>query len=152
MRRQSSILLWVVMMATTAMAGASPADNLEGMQFAEGQLWSIKSASPTTTKVIVGRKEQWQGRVAIHVSLVDVPLPVHLGSAGGTTTIVHMPFDEAALAASVNKLLGTDASPAPGFEDGYRHWQSAQGGIFTIGVSEAVETIFVTLEHGQTPQ
>lgn len=59
--------------------------------------------------------------------------------------VSHLPFDEAALAASVDQLLRTDFSPDSNFVDGYRQWQSAKGGIFTISVAQAIEIVFDTV-------
>ncbi len=42
--------------------------------FAPGQEWSIKSTSPTTAKVVIGRVEAWQNTVCVSVSIVDVPI------------------------------------------------------------------------------
>jgi hypothetical protein len=57
-----------------------------------------------------------------------------------------MPFEELALTASVDRLLTTAGSSAPGFETGYAQWQSAKGGIYTISVSKAVEIMFEALK------
>lgn len=56
-----------------------------------------------------------------------------------------MPFERAALAASVDRLIGTGAAPDPEFENGYRQWKDAEGGVFTIGVPEAIEAALQTL-------
>jgi hypothetical protein len=109
-------------------------------------VWSVKSATPTSAKVVIVRVEPWNGTRAIHVSIVDIPIPPDLPGAGGTTTIGHMPFDETALAASVDRLLGTGGSAAPNFEAGYQQWASAKGGIFTIGVPEAIEAAFEAMK------
>lgn len=60
-----------------AVAILSAFTQYEGManeqpEFASGQVWSIKSEVPTTTKVIIGRMEQWNSSIAVQVSLIDV--------------------------------------------------------------------------------
>ncbi len=118
--------------------------------FAPGQVWSIKSASTTTTKVIIGRVESWNGKVAVHVSIIDIPIPQGAPGAGGITRIDHMPFDKSALAASVSQLLATGVSPAPNFENGYEQWRSdKRAGIYTVGVLQAVEMMFEALSRGR---
>ena len=146
MFRSTLLLLWITTILSVS-ADFAQAANIPKLNFAPGQMWSIKSATPTTTKVIIGRREEWGGKIAVHVSVIDVPIPSDMPGAGRTTTVHHMPFDEAALAASVDQLLVTDASPAPNFESGYAQWQSADGGIYTINVSKAVEILFDTLRQ-----
>ena len=113
-----------------------------------GQMWSIKSASHTTAKIIIGRIEPWNGKVAVHVSIVDIPIPRGMHGAGGVTRIDHVPFEKAALAASVDKLLENDMSTAPDFESGYQQWHSdKRAGIYTISVSQAIELMFESLNR-----
>ncbi len=98
-------------------------------------MWSIKSSAPTTAKVVIGRIEPWADKTVVHISVIDVPVPSCLHVAAKTTTIGHMPFEKSALSASLDKLLSMHASPDPAFEDGYKQWQAAKGGIFTIDES-----------------
>ena len=114
-----------------------------------GQVWSIKSDTPNSARVIVGRIEPFNGRVAVSVSIVDVPVP---GSAsGGVMAISHMPFDQDALEASLDQLLADGASPDPNFEAGYQQWRSAHGGIFTISVQQAIEIALGMLPPNARP-
>jgi hypothetical protein len=117
--------------------------------FAPGQEWSIKSTSPTTAKVVIGRVEAWQNTVCVSVSIVDVPIPQDMPGAGGTTQVAHVPFEKAALVASVDQLLATNVSPDPNFESGYKQWQDAKGGIFTISAEKAIEIVFQTINQRQ---
>ncbi len=121
-----------------------------GPAFAAGQIWSIKSTSPTTAKVVIDRIEPWHQKVVVHVSLIDVPIPQGAPGTGGTTVIGHMPFEESALAASVDRLLGTGASPPSSFENGYKNWQDAMGGVFTISVEKAIEFTFQAITRRRT--
>jgi hypothetical protein len=114
---------------------------------AAGQEWSIKSASPTTAKVIIDRLEPWLEKVVVHVSVVDVPIPQGMVGAGGTTAITHMPFEQSALATSLERLVATGVSPPSSFEDGYKHWQDAKGGIFTLSVEKAIEVTFQAINR-----
>ncbi len=119
------------------------------INFVAGQEWSIKSASPTTAKVIIGRVEPWRDKVSVSVSIVDIPIPQGDPGAGGVTQIAHIPFDKTALAASVDQKLSDHVSPAPQFENGYEQWKSAKGGIFTIRVEKAIEVMFQTVNRGR---
>jgi hypothetical protein len=118
--------------------------------FATGQEWSIKSASPTTAKVVIGRVEKWRDKIAVHVSVIDIPIPQGTPGTGAVTQIAHIPFDKLVLAASVDQLLATDVAPAPSFESGYKQWQDAKGGIFTISVEKAIQIMFQTVNRRAT--
>lgn len=125
------------------------ADNIPVPKFSPGQEWSVKSASSTTAKVIIGRVEPWGNTVSVSVSIVDIPIPQGLSGTGGVTQIAHVPFDKAALAASVDRLLATGISPAPSFESGYKQWRDAKGGIYAISVEKAIEIMFQTINRRQ---
>jgi hypothetical protein len=105
-------------------------------KFSVGQEWSIKSSPPTTAKVVIDRIEPWRDKIAIHVSIIDIP------SSGydriRVTRIDHIPFERSALAASVDELLATGVVPPLNFEAGYNQWKEANGGIFTIPVAQAI--------------
>ena len=136
----------MVSLIAAVSAGAVIADTPKP-EFAPGQVWSINSAQPTTTKVVIGRVEAWNGKTAVHVSLTDVLVPSGASNAGARITVGHMPFEQSALAASVDQVLATGVAPPAGFEAGYREWQSHNGGIFTIGVPKAVDVLFETLKR-----
>lgn len=109
------------------------------------QVWSIKSVEPTTTKVVIGRIEEWNDKHAVHVSLLSVPAPPGLVTPDGTMTVGHMPFEMSAIVGSVDQLLESDIAPAAEFEEGYNVWKSEKGGIYTIGVVQAVDLLSETL-------
>jgi hypothetical protein len=116
----------VLLKANDSHAGKSSA-------FVAGQEWSIKSETPTTAKVIIDRVEGWRDKTVVHISIVDIP-------ATQFTRIDHLPFEESALAASVDKLLLTGVSPPAYFEAGYQQWKDHNGGIYTITIMELLNT------------
>jgi hypothetical protein len=105
---------------------------------AEGQEWSIKSASPTTAKIVIDRIESWKNQTVIHVSIIDIPASSSELGANHVTRIDHIPFEQTALAASVDKLLSTGIAPPPNFEIGYKQWKENNGGIYTISVMQVL--------------
>src|SRR5690349_6023482 len=104
---RTRLLALLVILVSAATPVWPETANTAKPEFAPGQVWSIKAASPTTTKVVIGRVEPWNGRVAISISLIDVPMPAGALGPGGLTTIHHMPFEQSALSASVDRLLAT---------------------------------------------
>jgi len=121
-----------------AAAFAQPPD------LAVGQDWSIKGAA--TARVIIGRIEPWPGgRTAVSVSIVDIP------TDHGPTTFAHAPFEKAAIVASLDRLLATNVPLPSAFEQGYQTWKSANGGIFTISVSQAIAMTLGTIRPAAPP-
>jgi hypothetical protein len=149
---RSFLPILTAVIALIAMAAFGQTVGPQSSALAPGQMWSIKSASPTTTKVIIGRLEDWNGKSAVHVALVDVPVPAGVPGAGGVIGVGHMPFEQSTLAASLNEMISTGASPGPNFENGYAQWQAARGGIYTISVADAVSTLFEALAKGRPAQ
>jgi hypothetical protein len=143
------ILLPALAIVSVAFTGCAQTASAPTSDLAPGQEWSIKSASLTTAKVIIGRVEPWRDTVAVSVSIVDIPIRQGEPGAGGVTQIAHIPFEKSALTASIDRLLATGVSPAPSFESGYKQWQDAKGGIFTIGVEKAIEIMFQTINQRQ---
>lgn len=104
---------------------------------AVGQEWLIKSTHPGTAKVIIGRIEPWRDKVAVHVSIVDLPAPQEAGALR-ISQIAHAPFEKSALAASLNKLIATGVPPAENFDSGYQQWKENKGGIYTVPIAQAL--------------
>jgi len=123
---------------------ALPARAADAVAFKVGQMWTIKNSA---IRIVIGRIEPFlPNKTAIHVSVLDVPCP---RAAGCTTTVVaHAPFDEAALAASVDQKVSDSAPVADAFESGYAQWKTAKGGVFTIPVSELPNLLFKALGSG----
>jgi hypothetical protein len=109
---------------------------------AVGQMWQATSSAGPDVKVIIGRIEPWGDKIAVHVSLSDVQIPTGLPNAGQTMEFAHLPFDGDTLAASLGRLVAESVPPNRNFESGYRQWQSARGGVFTVSVDEAIEFVF----------
>jgi hypothetical protein len=105
--------------------------------FAEGQEWSAKSSTQSAAKVIIGRIEPWRNKIAVHVSIVDIPASQEMGALH-ISEIAHIPFEESALAASVDKIIATGVAPARDFDSGYKQWKEHNGGIFTVPIAEAM--------------
>ncbi len=118
---------------TASLVGGSTA----GAGFVVGQEWSIKSSSGSIAKVIIGRIEPWRDKIAVHVSIVDIPVSQETGGIP-IREIAHIPFEESALVASVDKLIATGVPPARDFDGGYKQWKENNGGIFTVPFAEAM--------------
>lgn len=146
MLSRKTFLLSLLTLGLSASAGAASKKG-QDPDLAPGQMWSIKSDVPTTAKIIVGRIETLNGKVTIHVSVVDIPIP--RGAPEGLRFVDHMPFEQSALVASLNQPLATGVPTAPNFEVGYAKWRSANGGIFTVSVSQAIKLMLDSAVRGR---
>lgn len=127
---------YVLIALLTLFSGMAAAD--EPAELAEGQVWTLEDPEYTTVRVVIGRIEPFiGGGTAVHISLLG--LPPSAGIAGGR--MPHLPFDHAALRASLGELVGEDQDPHPVFEEGYGIWAEDEGGVFTISVGELIEII-----------
>lgn len=127
-------------LATVAVAHAA-----DGPDFKVGQMWTVKNSD---IKIVIGRIEPFPGdRTVISISAFDIPCPPGFGCT--TTVLAHAPFDSKTLAASVDKLVSTDAQLAPQFEEGYQTWKAAHAGAFTVPVSELPDMAFRTIQQGK---
>jgi hypothetical protein len=104
-----------------------------------GQVWTIQNAPSEATRVWIGRIEAFgNADTAVHITLYDLP---RIGGFGGEVS--HLPFDEATLRRSLDTLIASDQPNRPNFEMGYDNWKDAEGGVFTITVSEVYETVLL---------
>ena len=109
-------------------------------RFRAGQVWAFKTPpeQPDAKLTILRVENDGQGRTIVHIAISGVSF------ADGQTTIPHLPFDEAAIEQSVT-TLERESGPVPDFAEGYRMWHEAftagKGGVFTISVAEAFETV-----------
>lgn len=95
--------------------------------FAVGQRWAFATEAGSGTFVI-GRIDSGE-LPAIHVSIES---PRSVG---------HVPFAPEVLAASVTEFLATDAPVSDNFANGVAYWEEAEGSVFTLSVSDALEVI-----------
>ncbi len=130
----------IAALAASLVVAGTPSWAAPAPEIAAGQEWSVKADPTSAIKVVIGRIEPWGAKMAVHVSLLNVPVPP-CGSRPLTMTVGHMPFDRDALARSVDALLDSNVAPAKDFEAGYQQWKSARGGIFSISVSDAASLV-----------
>jgi hypothetical protein len=140
-----ALAAWVVSFIAHADPAGTPRPD-----FAVGQMWSIKSAGPTTAKVVVGRIETWNGMTAIHVSLIDIPVPRDTEGRGKLITIDHVPFKGSALASSVDQLVAIEVEPPSGFERGYQSWRKDKNAnVFDVSVPQVITLMLETIIRGR---
>jgi hypothetical protein len=131
MSRLAAILFASAIALSAAQAADKPA-------FQAGQMWTVKGSD---IRIVVGRVEPFaKDKTAVSITVLSVPCPAQAGCK--TTVVAHAPFDADTLAGSVDRLVATDASTAPQFEQGYANWKQAHGGVFTVPVSQLPDLLF----------
>jgi hypothetical protein len=122
------------------------------------------AAAPTSSKFHAGqtcdfKTPQGQPNAKLTILRVEdggkVGTIVHVALSGvsygdGHTSIPHLPFAESAIEQSVT-ALERESGPVPDFAEGYRMWREAfdagKGGIFSISVADAFETVTGALRN-----
>jgi hypothetical protein len=132
--------------ALALMAGAAVAQEAPA-PFAVGQVWTLKGA-PDGSRFTVMQIDIIAGETVVHGSPSGFP-PVVLKDSVVLVSGGHMPFSEDAVRRSVDGLERSDASVTATFRSGYDQWKSANGGVFTITIPEAVAYAKDTFLAGQ---
>jgi hypothetical protein len=112
---------------------------------APGQAWSFAGAPSEKARVVIGALDAVGDTDIVHVALVDVPPPPEMNLGRDAVTVSHMPFDRAAIEASLESYLGEEAAPEE-FENGRADWKAAldagEAGVFTITLAQALEAFY----------
>ena len=110
-----------------------------------GQVWTYdhRESEDASHLVILQIDKDPKLGTIVHVSIDGVSLRNPQVTGGVTHQIGHLPFSKDAKDRSVRDLVSS--RPLPDFQEGYSAWREAyensQGGIFTITVGEAVESM-----------
>jgi hypothetical protein len=118
--------------------------------FAAGQEWSYQARTQDlNSTLLIGALEDHPelGRI-VHIEVGDVRVRNPHAEGGYSTVIGHIPMSEAALRNSVSELLASGQQVGQ-VAEGIQTWREAQGGVFTVSVSEAVQYIEDALVGGE---
>ena len=124
----------------------APAVAEEPVRFSAGQRWAYQTRPQDegSTLIVLRVDDAGDSGRIVHVALGGLSVKNPFSPDGRSTTVRHMPFEEAALRRSVTKLLA-DGVEVPPYEDGYAMWREAfdagRAGYYTITVAEAVQVI-----------
>jgi hypothetical protein len=130
-------VLWssvAILMITSTFGRAQSLPPVE-RHFAVGQEWSLKSAAGAPAKIVIGMIEPLRGKTVVHVAIIDIP--VQPGQAR-FSTIAHVPLSEAALRASVDRLVAVNVPLPQAFMLGYKEWKERAGGVYSVPVGEVI--------------
>lgn len=129
-----------------AFSTVPPAVAGEPVRFSAGQRWAYQTRPQDqgSTLIVLRVDDAGASGRIVHVALGGLSIKNPLSPDGRSTTVRHMPFEEAALRRSVTELLA-DGVPVPPYEEGYAMWREAfdagRAGYYTVTVAEAVQVI-----------
>jgi hypothetical protein len=116
-------------------------------EFKVGQVWKYKTrpGEEASTLVILKVETAPGWSTVVHVGVVGVKIA---SPQGIKDNISHLPFDEAAVKASVTSKI-SDNGKLTDFHEGYDLWREDKGGVFTVSVAEAVSFVEKALNTSQ---
>lgn len=120
-----------------------------------GQVWKYKTrpTEPKSTLTVLKVESTPTSGNIIHISVDSLRMANPQKLSGGSSSIAHMPFAEAAIDSSVIALLNSNQAVSADYIEGYNIWREAflagKGGIFSIPVSEGVAYSEETMATGK---
>lgn len=139
---------WQTMAAVLALAAPPAIAQPARAAYAEGQVWEYKTRPEDVGSLLrIQTIEELPGFAKLgpvyHISIVGVHYPgLSLGSE-----LQHAPVSRQTLDASVTRL-SSSAAKFPDPAAGITEWRAANGGVFTIPVSDIVAAVGKTVMQG----
>ena len=126
------------LLALVALA-CEPGGTVSPIQFEVGQVWEYASrpGEDASTLTILRVDRPTESKAIVHIAVSGLHVKNPHAPGGFTSEIQHLPMDEAALQRSIT-TLSRKTLTVPDFSEGYKQWQEAKGGAFTVSVAEAV--------------
>ena len=123
-------------------------------KYVEGQVWEYRARPQDAGSLLkVQRVGMLGAKKVYHISVVGV----HFATPGMAGVLPHIPVSDETLDASVIKLSATKQEfPTSALDEGIEEWQKAQGGVFTIPMSQIVgivdeQTAKAHMQTGEQP-
>ena len=120
--------------------------------YAVGQVWEFASDAQTSVPLlriqeIASFDSGGNSSEVFHISVIDVDLA---GDGTFITLVEHLPVSRQTLDASVTRL--SDRSAAfPDYRSGMEQWRAANGGVFTITMSEIIAILRQSVRRMDQP-
>lgn len=133
------VVLALLMVCYLLFANTEKVKMQTSTKFIPGQIWEYETR-PTEkdSRVLILKTEESKFGWIVHVAITNVKINNPNGKV--ITHISHIPIREKELLESITGLSG-NAESLPDFSEGYKSWKEANGGVFTIQLSEIVSTI-----------
>jgi hypothetical protein len=112
------------------------------MSIKKNQVWEVITNTnqlPIPLITIRRIEKNEHGIIVYHASLHNV----NIGQ--GLNEISHLPISESALKKSIRNLVDMKVSKNEEFDEGFKQWRNAKGGVWDIPIVEIISTISETL-------
>jgi hypothetical protein len=142
-RTGTAVLIVASLLVACARKPPPPAADA-GVALEPGQIWSYETRPGEESSLLTILKVEPHPKhgTIVHVSLEGLRLKIPSAQGGSSSTIGHLPFQEAALRGSLLKMVTRTAAPTMG---GYKTWKDAfdqgRAGIWSDPVAKTVGTI-----------
>lgn len=143
-------IFFIVAISFLSWFRSTAAEIPESTPFVVGQVWSYhtRTGEEASTLQIVRIDKNVGAANTIHISIDGLKIPSVRNKGSYVGTMSHVPITEAALRESVISVIRVD-SKLRDYQEGYKAWVSAKGGVFSIPVSEIVSFVEETTVHGK---
>ncbi|HEX8738473.1 MAG TPA: hypothetical protein VF721_24290 [Pyrinomonadaceae bacterium] len=138
--------------AKTENKSAEVTQNKTDSKYKVGQMWSYKTRPQEKKSYFIIVKIDVHPKLGniIHIAVHDLKIKNPNSRSGFSDEVNHMPFSEAAINKSADKLL-KEKIDLPDYEEGYQLWKEAfdshHAGIYTITLAEAVDAMEASLNQ-----
>jgi len=146
-KRRSLSFAALLLLASCGHESGRPAQPAPAHELAVGQVWDYhtRDVDKGSTLTICKLEDLPKVGAVVHVSLSGLHLKNPRAPGGYTGEVPHAPFTRAAIERSITTFHG-EGSPPQGFEAGYRAWQEAKGGVFSVPVADVAGLIEKSLK------
>lgn len=122
---------------------------MKNAEIKSGQEWEYKTRpNETDSTLVIGQLEihKEMGEI-VHITVKNVKVRNPSANDGVGKHIQHIPISKASLENCLTKIKNEN-EVAEGIEQGIQEWRNAEGGVFDLSVSEAVQCIEDVLISG----
>jgi hypothetical protein len=135
--------------AATLLAAMGLSGQAPPPKYVEGQVWEYRTRPQDAGSLLkVQRISMMEAKKVYHISVVGV----HFATPGIAGILPHIPVSDETLDASVTKLSAEKRDfPTSALDEGIAEWRKAQGGVFTIPMSQIVGIIDEQMASAQMP-
>ncbi len=102
-------------------------------KYSVGDVWGYHTREGEEgSTIVINKIDHNDDSLTYHISIMDIKLETPKGIQ---TSQPHIPVSIDTLNNSVTEKLGIPA-PDTGYEAGYKYWQDAKGGVFSVTIKE----------------
>ena len=123
-----------LLLAAGSLSGQAPP-----ARYVAGQVWEYRTRTQDAGSLLKVQRIELLGQQKVyHISIIGV----HFSTRGIAGILPHVPVSDETLDASVTKLSATKQDfPTTALDEGIEEWRRANGGVFTIPISQIVGII-----------